>query len=259
MEVKYEVDQDLFFTITDSDITGVSTTNNNKEIISILELDNIDKLNIIIDGKKLTIDEKWLFAKKVQVVTKLKKINFIKSVEDYMDYIIKKNLIQMKNPDKKKESSLKIVGLSPEYLEREYYSLSSSEKFQVSLAISLLSNPSILILDNPFIYIDLHQEKELIKLLQRLKEQYKKMIVIVDDNCNKLYKYTNKMIFIKNNHTVLEGDTAESYTRVDFLKRHSFSIPDLVEMTYKAKKSKGVKIIYHKDIRDLIKDIYKHV
>ena len=117
MEVKYEVNQDLFFTITDSDITGVSTTNNNKEIISILELDNIDKLNVIIDGKKLTIDEKWLFAKKVQVVTKLTNINFIKSVEDYMDYIIKKNLIQMKNPDKKKESSLKIVGLSPEYLE----------------------------------------------------------------------------------------------------------------------------------------------
>ena len=52
MEVKYEVNQDLFFTITDSDITGVSTTNNNKEIISILELDNIDKLNVIIDGKK---------------------------------------------------------------------------------------------------------------------------------------------------------------------------------------------------------------
>lgn len=259
MEVKYEVNQDLFFTITDSDITGVSTTNNNKEIISILELDNIDKLNVIIDGKKLTIDEKWLFTKKVQVVTKLTNINFIKSVEDYMDYIIKKNLIQMKNPDKKKESSLKIVGLSPEYLEREYYNLSSSEKFQVSLAISLLSNPSILILDNPFTYLDLHQEKELIKLLQRLKEQYKKMIVIVDDNCNKLYKYTNKMIFVKNNHTILEGDTAETYTRVDFLKRHSFSIPDIVEMTYKAKRTKGIKIIYHKDIRDLIKDIYKHV
>ncbi len=257
MEIKYEVDQDIFFTISD-DITGVSTTNN-KEIISILKLDNIDKLNIIIDGKKLTIDEKWNFAKKVQVITKLTNINFIKSVEDYMDYIIKKNLIQMKNPDKKKESSLKIVGLSPEYLEREYYSLSSSEKFQVSLAISLLSNPSILILDNPFAYLDFHQEKELIKLLQRLKEQYKKIIIIVDDNCNKLYKYTNKMIFLKNNHTVLEGDTVESYTRVDFLKRHGFSIPDLVEMTYKAKKTKGVKIIYHKDIRDLIKDIYKHV
>lgn len=258
MEVKYEVNQDLFFTITDSDITGVSTTNN-KEIISILELDNIDKLNIIIDGKKLTTDEKWLFAKKTQVVTKLTNLNFIRNVEDYMDYIIKKNLIQMKNPDKKKESSLKIVGLSEKYLEREYYSLSSSEKFQVSLAISLLSNPSILILDNPFIYLDLHQEKELIKLLQRLKEQYKKIIVIVDDNSNKLYKYTNKMIFVKNNHTILEGNTTESYTRVDFLKRHGFTIPDIVEITYKAKKEKGTKIIYHKDIRDLIKDIYKHV
>ena len=44
-----------------------------------------------------------------------------------------------------------------------------------------------------------------------------------------------------------------------FLKRNKFDIPDIVMFTYKAKKDKKVKIDYHQDIRDIIKDIYKHV
>ena len=49
------------------------------------------------------------------------------------------------------------------------------------------------------------------------------------------------------------------YQRVDFLKRNKFDVPEIIEFTYLAKKKKAVKIDYHKDIRDIIKDIYKHV
>ena len=68
-----------------------------------------------------------------------------------------------------------------------------------------------------------------------------------------------KMLFIKNNEIILSAPTSEAYTRVDFLKKNRFKIPSIIQITYLAKKSKGTKIIYHKDVRDLIKDIYKHV
>ena len=97
------------------------------------------------------------------------------------------------------------------------------------------------------------------QLLLRLKDQFHKTIVIIDDNCDKLYRHTNKMIFIKNNEVILEAPTTEAYTRVDFLSKHRFSVPSIIKLTYLARKNKGTKIIYHKDIRDLIKDIYKHV
>jgi hypothetical protein len=74
-----------------------------------------------------------------------------------------------------------------------------------------------------------------------------------------LYKYTNNLIILKNNKVVIEGDTYTIINRVDFLKRHSIEVPDIVKLTYLAKKKKKVKIDYHKDIRDIIKDIYKHV
>ena len=96
-------------------------------------------------------------------------------------------------------------------------------------------------------------------LLQRLKEQFNINIVLLSTDQNTLHKYTDNMIFIKNNQVILEGPTTEVYQRVDFLKKNKFLIPEIIEFTYLAKKKKAAKIDYHKDIRDIIKDIYKHV
>lgn len=258
MEIKYIINPDYTFVITNSEIIGIATPNH-QDIINYLSLGTKEKIEVLVDNKKLSLDELESLKRKTAIITEKFFLPFTETVEDYMDYIIKKEILTMKNPIKKKEDSLKIVGLNPIYLQRKIRTLSKSERYQVQLAVSLLSNPTILVLDNPFTYLDLHQEKNLVTLLQRLKDQHKKTIVIIEDDSNKLYKYTNKMIFIKNNQVILSSPTNEAYTRVDYLKRHRFSIPSIIELTYKAKKEKGAKIIYHKDIRDIIKDIYKHV
>ena len=245
MEIRYEPSKEVSFEINSANITGIATSNHN-EIISVLALENIDKVDVYLDNNKISLEEKDQLKQRISVIKEFNSLFFIKTVEDYMNYIIKKDL-------------LRIVGLDQAYLKREIETLSSSEKFELQLAVSLLSNPNILIFDNPFTYLDLQQEKKLIQLVTRLKEQFSKTIIFIDDNSDKLYKYTNKMLFIKNNEIILSAPTSEAYTRVDFLKKNRFKIPSIIQITYLAKKSKGTKIIYHKDVRDLIKDIYKHV
>lgn len=258
MEIRYEPSKETSFEINSTNITGVATSDHNK-IISILSLENIDKVDVYIDNNKISLEEKDQLKQRISIIRELNSLFFIKTVEDYMNYIIKKDLLKIKDPIKKKIDSLRIVGLDQTYLKREIKTLSSSEKFDIQLAISLLSNPNILIFDNPFTYLDLQQEKKLIQLVIRLKEQFNKTIIFIENNSDKLYKYTNKMLFIKNDEIILSAPTTEAYTRVDFLKKNRFKIPSIIQITYLAKKTKGTKIIYHKDIRDLIKDIYKHV
>ena len=53
--------------------------------------------------------------------------------------------------------------------------------------------------------------------------------------------------------------TLDAYKEVDYLKRHKIDIPEIIEITHLAKKNKNIKIDYFKDVRDIIKDIYKHV
>ena len=75
-------------------------------------------------------------------------------------------------------------------------------------------------------------------------------------------KEIRKSLRIKNGDNLeilVEGDTKDIFQRVDFLSRNKINIPEIVEFTYLAKKKKNVSIDYHSDIRDIIKDIYKHV
>ena len=176
-----------------------------------------------------------------------------------MDFIINYYHLQIKNIEKKEKDSLKIVGLDSSLLDRNITSLSKSEQKKVQIAISLLSNPELMILDEPFKSLDNKSRKKIMMILTKLKEQYHKIIIIGSNNADILYQYTTKMLFVKNKRIFLEGSTQELYERVDYLKRNGYKIPEIVLFTYKAIKKKKVKLEYHKDIRDIIKDIYKHV
>ena len=54
------------------------------------------------------------------------------------------------------------------------------------------------------------------------------------------------------------GDSDELFTSSEIIKENVVPIPYITEVTYLAK-NKKVKLSYHKDVRDIIKDIYKHV
>lgn len=244
--------------INSIDITGL-TGINYKEALNILSLNIDPKGSFIIDKVKINKNNRNYIQRKISFVEfELRKEYSIKTIKEYMEYIMQERLIKVKDSNKKIKDSLRIVGLNQSYLDKDMNILSKSEIKLVQIAISLLSNPDLIILDDPFKFLDTKNSKKLYMLLLKLKEQYNKLIIIGSNDSNILYKYTTKMIFLKNCKVLIEGNTKELYERVSFLNKNKFEIPEIVKFTYKAKQKK-VKIEYHRDIRDIIKDIYKHV
>lgn len=249
----------------------LSFTIKNKEINGILGKDYHDLVNVIklrkdyhgtvnVNGEKLTKEDNIKYIKKIGIVPlELESNSFCETVYDLMIYEIKRKNIRLKNSEKKIKDSLIIVGLEENYLERKLTTLSSSEKKIVQLAIALISNPEVIVIEDIFKYLDKNWEKKIIMLLQKIKEQYSKTIVLASDTSEEIYKYTTNLIIFKNDKILATGNTYEIMQRVDFLKKNRISIPKIVEFTYLAKKKKNIKIDYHKDVRDIIKDIYKHV
>lgn len=184
---------------------------------------------------------------------------FLRSVEEYIVFLIQYYKLKIDYPRKKVVAALKMVNLTEDYLAKDIASLSSSEQKLLQIAIALLSNPEVLLLDEPFINLDAHAQKKLERLLMKLKERYNKTIIIASHDSNLLYGFTEKVLFLKNGAILKQGKTSELYQNVSFLKRYHYEIPDLVLFTHQAKSLKNVKLEYHKDIRDLIKDVYKHV
>lgn len=263
MEIKFTNylynEKEINFTIEHKTITGITGTSLT-DYIEILTQRKQGKGTILVNEEKITKENIKNYQKRISFIPNLLVIpKYVLTVNELMKQTIKQNNLIIKDYSKKIRDSLKIVGLDESYLERTLQTLSQSEKKILQYALSLISNPELIIVEEPFKFLDNKNEKKIFMLLQRLKEQFNINIVLLSTDQNALHKYTDNMIFIKNNQVILEGPTTEVYQRVDFLKKNKFLIPEIIEFTYLAKKKKSVKIDYHKDIRDIIKDIYKHV
>jgi len=257
-EYKLE-NETIDFSIHHNMFNGITGKDKDK-ILDIICLNHSYKGRIIINNNEIAKKDINFYKRKIRYIKDdLSIYNYDGTVYELMKLDIKKRKISLKNEDKKIYDSLKIVGLDNKLLNVHPKHLSTSEQKILLIALALLSNPDTIIIEEPTKYLDMKNEKKLIMLLRKIREQYNKTFVFVSDDSNMLYKYTNNLIIAKNNSILIEGNTNDIYQRVDFLKRNSIIIPDLVELTYLARKKKKVKIDYHKDIRDIIKDIYKHV
>ena len=255
MEIKYKDDK-YSFTIKDKEINGIIVKDLDL-IKNILSFNNEE--SFMINKKKLTENELNDLKKKTSYVKRyIEKEDYYLTCYDLLIREIKQKGLELKNPDKKIIDSLKIVGLKKELLNRRIYTISSSEKKLLLLGISLLSNPNLIIIEEPFTNIDLKNEKKMILLFQKIKDQYNKTIIFISKSPEKIYQYTSHVIIL-NNKVICEGTSDEVFKKVDILKDNKFEIPEIVEFTYLVRDRKKVKIDYFKDIRDIIKDIYKHV
>lgn len=118
----------------------------------------------------------------------------------------------MKFPKKehkeKVKESLKIVNME-DYSKRLIGNLSGGQQQRVMIARALVSDPKILILDEPTTGIDAASEEQLYNLLEKLNKESKITIIIVSHDFAKITKYTNKIFVVENNSVSLMHDKDE--------------------------------------------------
>ncbi|MBR2677847.1 MAG: ATP-binding cassette domain-containing protein [Bacilli bacterium] len=229
--------------------------NNNKLVFNIKD----NKINGIITDNKEVIVNLLKKEDRVSVIKEDFEYNYFdNTIYEYMNSEIERKNLVLKDKYKKINDSLKIVGLSKIDINRNIITLSESEKKLVQIAIALLSNPDIIVFEEPFIKLDLKNQKRIIMFFGRIKEKFNKTIIFITNDSNILYKYADYILIIKKDKVILEG-TKIILENVESLNKNKIKVPEIVEFTYKAKSKYNVKIDYHNDIRDIIKDIYKHV
>ena len=257
MEIKVKKDNEII-TIKAKEINGILGKDNYK-FLDILNNSNKYPISLIVDKKNITKKEINDYKTRISII-KDKDINYFQNtIYECMYYEIRRKKLALKNPKKKIMDSLKIVGLDTSLLNRNINTLSSSEEKLIKLSIALLSNPELIVIEEPFKYLDKINEKELIMFFQKIIDRYNKTVVFISNDSEMLYQYSTHLIIAQDNKILIEGNTKDIFKKVDFLKENKIQIPEIVEFTDIVRKKKKVKLDYHKDIRDIIKDIYKHV
>ena len=94
-------------------------------------------------------------------------------------------------------SAMEAVG-SGELAHRSLNALSGGELQRIFLAEALVSNPELLLLDEPLSNLDLKREKDLVQLVNSLVRSRNVTALLIAHNINPLLPFLDKVIFIAN-------------------------------------------------------------
>ena len=156
---------------------------------------------------------------------------------------------------KKAHIALKSVGLDESFFERNPFDLSGGEKRRVAIAGILAIEPDILVLDEPTAGLDPIGQEEIMKLLVKMNNDGKTIILVTHD-MDLVLKYTSRAIVLKEGEVVFDDTPMKLFSS----NREDFSIE--IPLIYKYAKELNeagyhINIESIKCVDDLVNEIVK--
>ncbi len=110
---------------------------------------------------------------------------------------------------KSTEELIELVGLEQSFLDRYPTQLSGGQQQRVGIARALSTDPSIILMDEPFSALDPITKEQLQDELLRLQDELKKTIVFVTHDMEEAIKLSDKICIIKDGE-IVQYDTPEN-------------------------------------------------
>ncbi|MFF0828160.1 metal ABC transporter ATP-binding protein [Brevibacillus sp. NPDC003359] len=220
-----EVVQDVSFDVEVGSMVGIIGPNGAGKstlIKALLELIPRDKGNVRIFGKETNE-----FRKKIAYVPQRSMIDWTFPIT-VMDTVLigtYPSVGLFKFPKKKEKAwaleCLKRVGLE-DFRDRQIGELSGGQQQRVFLARALAQKPELLLLDEPFVGIDVASEDTIIRILKELQLQ-DKTIVVVHHDLSKANAYFDQLLLM-NKELIKFGTVDEVLNREVMSKAYAYQL-----------------------------------
>jgi len=110
------------------------------------------------------------------------------------------------------------------------HQLSYGQKKRVAIAGVLACKPEVLLLDEPFAWLDNQQKKNTIQVLDRLHEQNKTIIISTHD-INFTYEWADKLVVMKEGRIMATGEPQELLKNQNILDEAGLEMPLILQLT----------------------------
>lgn len=146
------------------------------------------------------------------------------SVGEDIAFSLENQNIPRKQMLKKVRSSAKIVGIEDQ-LDLLPYSLSGGQKQRASIAGILHENIDLILFDEPLAALDPHMGKVTIELIEKLNQQHKKTVVIIEHRLEDvLHRGIDRIILMDKGEIVVSG-TVDELLRSNYLEEFGIREP----------------------------------
>lgn len=252
---KKEVFKDLNLEIPTGEITAIIGPNGSGKTTMI----NLISGLLFPDNGEIICDDKIMY-KNIGISFQSAGNQFIHKTV-YKEILFGMKTYNQKIIDKKKRiiDSLLLVGLNEGYLYRNPLNLSSSEKRKLIMALLLVSNPKLILLDEPTISLDDRSKEMLMRLLIKLKEKYGKTIVIASHDVDLLYRFVDNIVALKAGKIIKSGSKFEVFNDIEYLKNLGIETPKIAEFINLVQNEKNINLGKHDDMKELMKAVYRDV
>ena len=114
------------------------------------------------------------------------------------------------------DEALEAVGASA-YADQPVGLLSGGEQQRLLIAQALLTNPKLLLLDEPLASLDLKSQHEIVHLVEAIRTERQMAVILVAHDLNPLLEMLDGIVFILNGQVV--AGTLDEVVRSDLLSQ----------------------------------------
>jgi molybdate transport system ATP-binding protein len=100
-------------------------------------------------------------------------------------------------------------------LDRKPANLSGGEKQRVAIGRALLSQPRLLLMDEPLASIDIQLRSEILPYIEDLRDTFGLTVIYVSHSIDEVIRLSDKMVLISNGIKQAEGNVEEIMSRLD--------------------------------------------
>ena len=133
--------------------------------------------------------------------------------------------------------AVELVGLSYEEVkDRSPFELSGGQKRRVAIAGVIAMRPRVLILDEPTAGLDPRGKKEILALINRLKETSSPTVIIISHDMDAVAENCNKVALFSEGRVVKIGAPREVFYDETILSSSEMGVPSVVKIVKKMEK-----------------------
>lgn len=137
--------------------------------------------------------------------------------------------------------ALAMVGLSGKE-EQEVAGLSGGQRQRLAVASILVTEPDILVLDEPASALDPEGTLELYRLLGDLNKNHGKTIVVVEHQLTNILPYATQLIVMENGKIALAGTVAQTLTAMVDCQLYVEAVPALWRLKFSLEKAAKINL-----------------
>jgi len=132
--------------------------------------------------------------------------------------------------DAKIRQSILAVGLSEDILERSIYELSGGQKRRAAIAGVFVTEPEILILDEPTAGLDPKGRDEILNMIKEFHQKKQVTVILVSHSMEDVARLADYIIVMNNGRVEMEGIPKDIFVNKDKLEGMGLSSPQITEL-----------------------------